>query len=121
MFNNIKSEHVTDWHFQHIVDLEVSCSSKSSLLLLSLRSSCSPINFPFPSLNSTVPSLRVTCSFSPAPSCVPRPFQLLGSLVLTVYCPPLSLLRRSHAATTHFTTDIARSHGASILVVTAHL
>src|SRR5712675_3711141 len=98
-------------------------SFRHTLLILShpLCSSCSPINFPFPPLNSTVPSLRVTCSFSPAPSCVPRPFQLLGSLVLTVYCPPLSLLRRSHAATTHFTTDIARFHGASILVVTAHL
>src|SRR5882672_5281662 len=89
MFNDIKSEHVTDWYFQHIVDLGVFCSPKSSLLLLPLRSSCSPINFPFPSLNSTVPSLRVTCSLSPAPFCVPYPFQLLGSLVLTVYCPPL--------------------------------
>src|SRR5712675_2060622 len=84
MFNDIKSEHVTDWYFQHIVDLGVSCSPKSSLLSLSLHSSCSSINFPFP-------SLRVTCSLSPAPSCVPHPFQLLGSLVLTVYCPPLSL------------------------------
>ena len=91
MFNDIKSEHVTDWHFQHIVDLGVSYSPKSSLLSLSLHSSCSSINFPFPSLNSTVPSLRVTCSLSPAPSCVPHPFQLLGSLVLTVYCPSLSL------------------------------
>ena len=58
-----------------------------------LRSSYSPINFPFPLLNSTVPSLRVTCSLSPAPSCVLRPFQLLGDLVPIVYCPPLSLLR----------------------------
>src|SRR5712671_4331654 len=91
MFNDIKLEHVTDWHFQHIVDLGVSYSPKSSLLSLPLRSSCSPINFSFLSLNSTVPSLRVTCSLSPAPSCVPHPFQLLGSLVLTVYCPPLSL------------------------------
>src|SRR5712672_4683705 len=91
MFNDIKSEHVTDWHFQHIVDLGVSCSSKSSLLSLFLCSSCSSINFPFPSLNTTVPSLRVTCSLSPTPSCVLHPFQLLGSLVLTVYCPPLSL------------------------------
>ena len=65
MFNDIKLEHVTDWHFQHIVDLGVSYSPKSSLLSLSLCSSCSPINFPFLSLNSTVPSLRVTCSLSP--------------------------------------------------------
>src|SRR5712672_803014 len=91
MFNDIKLEHVTDWHFQHIVDLGVSCSPKSSLLSLSLHSSCSPINFPFPSLNSTVSSLRMTCSLSPAPSCIPHPFQLLGSLVLTVCCPSLSL------------------------------
>src|SRR5712672_136998 len=91
MFNDIKLEHVTDWHFQHIVDLRVSCSPKSSLLSLLLRSSYSPINFPFPSLNSTVPSLRVTCSLFPAPSCVPHSFQLLESLVLTVYCLPLSL------------------------------
>jgi len=56
----------------YIVDLGVSCSPKSSLLLHPHRSTYSLINFPFPSLNSIVPSLKVTCSFSLAPSCVPR-------------------------------------------------
>jgi len=59
------------------------CSSKLSLLLHP-----PPPRAVYPSI-----SIYLTCSLSPAPSCVPRPFQPLGDLVLTVYCPPLSLLR----------------------------
>jgi len=62
--------------------LGVLCSSKLSLLSHPPRS-CLYLSL----------SIYLTCSLSPAPSCVPRPFQLLGDPTLTVYCPPLSLLR----------------------------
>ena len=85
----------------YISDLGASCSPKSSLCqspplfhctlpihLTSLKSHLS-VNF--------VPSHYLTCSLSPAPSCVLHPFQLLGSLVLTVYCPPLKFAKGPRA------------------------
>jgi len=68
--------------YLYIVDLGAICSSKLSLLL-----------HPPCILSTPLFQIYLTCSLPPAPFCVPRPLELPADLVLTVHCPPLSLLK----------------------------
>ena len=107
----------------YIVDLGAIWSSKLSLLLHP------PL---FLSTPTTLNLLDLPSFLSPAPSCVLHPIQLLGDLVLTVYCPPLRFTRtrrrtsslwrqlsqRPRAVTIPLITNTTHFHGTSILVVT---